>query len=54
MINKKIMYNCIIYYILVKFKVYLLYGILFDNVILFKLVRKVYQLREGNFIKFIF
>lgn len=54
MINKKIMYNCIIYHISAKLKVHLSYGILFDNAIPFKLVRKVYQLREGNFIKLIF
>lgn len=59
-INKKIMYNRIIYHISAKLKVHLSYGILFDilfisiNAIPFKLVRKVYQLREGNFIKLIF
>lgn len=47
------MYNCIIYHISAKLKVHLSYGILFDNAIPFKLVRKVYQLREGNFIKHI-
>lgn len=51
------MYNCIIYRISAKLKVHLSYGILFDilfiiiNAIPFKLVRKVYQLSEGNFIK---
>lgn len=59
-INKKIMYNRIIYHISAKLKAHLSYGILFDilfisiNAIPFKLVRKVYQLREGNFIKLIF